>query len=201
MLVLFAGLAGCGPNGFGRIDSGVRVLEEGLSLGPDTLVTVPSPRRAALFEAARSRSLSEADAQLLDAPAVFAVERQGRLAAAELPPAKALLEGPKDEVDLDCSADPWRPDPDEALAGASERELAGRVASSLAARAGLAGRPCVERDLEAPYAAVIVQGQVRLNPALVFLAAGVANAPAVESLFPALALAAIACVARRRKRA
>lgn len=86
---------------------------------------------------------------------------------------------------LDGSADPWPRDPREALGGRSERELAGRVAAALALRAGLTGRPEVERDVEAPYAAAVVEGQVRLNPALLYLAAAPGRRASLEGGVPA----------------
>ena len=156
----------------------------------------------------------QVQAELFDGPVVFPVEREGHLKAAVLPTAAELLAGDPELVELDGSADPWPVDPHEVLGGASERELAARIAGALAAGAGLVGRPPVERDLEAPYAAAIVEGQVRLNPALVYLAAASSSPPitngaalppgsscsaAGAGLCPWLAAALVALLRRRAR--
>ena len=205
----------CGPAGLAPADTGAPGQDD-LVAAPDALEASTPVQRAQMFDEARSRSALQAQAQLFDGPVVFPIEREGHLVAAPLPTAGELLAGAPDAVDLDGSADPWPTDPREALGGASERDLAARVAAALASSAGLAGRPQVERDLEAPYAAAVVEGQIRLNPALLYLAAAseapLAPAPAGErsvaatscsagpGLFPALALAALAVLGRRARR-
>ena len=74
-------------------------------------------------------------------------------------------------------ADRWPLDRRESLQGLSEREAAEIIARSLAIRWGLRPRAAlrVERAASAPYAAAYAEGVLRLNPALLYLAAAHAD--------------------------
>jgi hypothetical protein len=129
--------------------------------------------RSRIFNEALRESAAQARAELADGPALFAMERGGRLFALALPSSRALLTGGAVAVDLASSRDPWPQDLRIGLLGRSELELAKNAASALVGLLGVLPEApvVVEREGGAPFAAAFVDGKLRLNPALLYLAA------------------------------
>jgi len=180
-VLLALGLMACGPGG--PIPTGAETLQEALALGADVSDVASVSRRSLLYQEARAQSEAEARAELVDGPALFVVEREGRLFAMSLPSAQTLLLGANRDVDLESSAEAWPTEPRVGLKGESEKSLAARVGSALIMTAGLCEGPIVvERESGAPYAAAFVQGRLRLNPVLLYLASA-SEEPAEAVLF------------------
>lgn len=139
----------------------------------DELEVKSARERSVLFNEALRQSAAQARAGLADGPALFAMERGGRLFALALPSARALLTGGSVSIDLASSRDPWPQDLRIGLLGRSERELAKNAAEALIGLLGVSPEApvVVEREGGAPFAAAFVDGRLRLNPALLYLAA------------------------------
>jgi hypothetical protein len=163
--------AACGPEASVGFSPGS--ARDALGASVEALEFTSEPRRARLYEQLEAQARAQAGVQLADGLAVFAIERGGVLVASELPAAEELISGAPGRVDLDRSPDPWPVEPRDGLGGLSERELAERAGAVFAARLELpADAPViVERAAGAPYAAAFVHDRLRLNPALLYLAA------------------------------
>ncbi len=148
---------------------------------PEQIEALSVQARAELFHSLLRASGAGTPDGLL---ALFPLVQDGEVRAA--PP----LEGRLDLLDVADGGDPlvlnldaalsdrWPSERREALQGLSEREAAEMVARSLATRWGLRPRAAlrVERAAGAPYAAAYAEGVLRLNPALLYLAAAPADA-------------------------
>ncbi len=167
-------LAGCAPS---SEPLELASVSEALSAGSEELDFASPAARARLFGLVEAQSRIQAATPAPDSPAVFAVEVSSSLLPAVLPTAGALRAGSTAPVDLDASEDPWPTEPRAGLSGMSEREAARAASSVLAEALSLGGRTLVvERATGAPYAAAWVERKLRLNPALLYLAAGAAQA-------------------------
>jgi uncharacterized protein (TIGR03382 family) len=185
--------AGCAP-GSGPLE--LASVSEALGAGSEELDFASPAARARLFGLVEAQSRAQAAAPAPDSPAVFAVEVSSSLLPAPLPTAAALRAGAAALVDLEASEDPWPREPRAGLLGASERDAARAASSALAEALSLGGRTLVvERAAGAPYAAAWVQGKLRLNPALLYLAAGVAQPSPPKASEPAPAGSAASCSA------
>jgi len=174
-------LAACGEVGMGAPPPSQPSVRQVLLEPPEQVEALPVQDRAELFRTLLRASGAGAPDGLL---ALFPVVQDGAVRAA--PP----LEGRLDLLDLTdggeplvlnldgALADSWPVERREALQGLSEREAAEIVARSLAMRWGLHPRAAlrVERAAGAPYAAAYAEGILRLNPALLYLAAAPADA-------------------------
>lgn len=210
---LLAG-SGCGLSRTAPLE--LATVGEALAAGSEELDLASPACRARLFGLAELQARAQADAPAPDSPALFAVEVGSLLLPAPLPSATSLRAGAEVEVDVDSSADPWPRERREGLAGSDERSAARAAASALADALHLGGKAIVvERDAGAPYAVAWAQGRLRLNPALLYLAAAegsLASSSAPEQLAapsascssspgaPALELAALLALARSRRR-
>src|SRR5690606_20303473 len=122
-----------------------------------------------------------------DTPVLFVLgTEEGLIGAPALPPSVDLLQIPStaDAVALRLDADfnRWPGERCDCLQGLSEREAAELVARSLLWHWGLEAdrEVIVERAVGAPYAAAWIDGILRLNPALLYLASapGLRTGPA-----------------------
>ncbi len=167
-------LLSCGPGALSPADA---AIQDVLVSSSDYLELTPPARRAQLFAELGAQADSQAREQAIDSPALVALERQGNLIAVPLPAAGQLLDGGQASVDVETSSDPWPIDPRESLGGQSERERALAVGSALAALLGADGQVVIQRAAGAPYAAALLLGELRLNPALLYLASAAAPEP------------------------
>jgi hypothetical protein len=148
---------------------------------PEQVEALPAQTRADLFRSLLHATSAGTPDGLL---ALFPIVKDGAVRAA--PPIEGRLDlldvsdaGEPLVVNLDAAlADQWPLERRDSLQGLSEREAAELVARSLAARWGLRPRVAlrVERATGAPYAAAYAEGILRLNPALLYLAAAPADA-------------------------
>ena len=148
---------------------------------PEQVEALPVQARADLFRSLLRESGAGTPDGLL---AVFPIVQDGTVRAA--PPIDGRLDlldlsdgGEPLVVNMDSAlADRWPLERRDALQGLSEREAAELVARSLAARWGLRPRAVlrVERAAGAPYAAAYAESVLRVNPALLYLAAAPADA-------------------------
>ena len=148
---------------------------------PEQVEALPVQARADLFRSLLRESGAGTPDGLL---AVFPIVQDGTVRAA--PPIDGRLDlldlsdgGEPLVVNMDSAlADRWPVERRDALQGLSEREAAELVARSLAARWGLHPRAVlrVERAAGAPYAAAYAESVLRVNPALLYLAAAPADA-------------------------
>ncbi len=170
LLAVAMALAGCGPGAVGPVS--VDSPRNALASTPEELDLTSFVVRARLFNELVRQSESQAREELTDGPAWFAVGREHQLVARALP--FALFAGGPALVDVDHSEDPWPDEPRESLGGNSERQLAERAGATFVRLLGLpAEEPVlVERSPGAPFAAAWIDGRLRLNPALLYLAAG-----------------------------
>lgn len=174
-------LAACGEVGIGAPQPSQPSLRQALLEPPEQVEALPAQARADLFRSLLRASGDGAPDGLL---ALFPVVQNGLVRAA--PPLEGRLDlldgadgGEALLLNLDGAvADRWPLDRREALQGLSEREAAEIVARSLATQWGLRPRAAlrVERAAGAPYAAAYAEGVLRLNPALLYLAAAPADA-------------------------
>jgi len=173
-------LAACGEVGMGAPSPSQPSVRQVLLEPPEQVEVLSGPVRSDLFRALLRASGSDASDGLL---ALFPLVQNGTVRAA--PPLDGRLDlldvldgGEPLVLNLDASlADPWPLERRDALQGLSEHEAAELVARSLAARWGLHPRGAlrVERAAGAPYAAAYAEGVLRLNPALLYLAAAPAD--------------------------
>jgi hypothetical protein len=168
--------AGCGEVGLGAPAPISPTVRQVLLEPPEQVETLPANLRQDLYRSLLKASAGGPSDGLL---ALFPVVQNGTLAAA--PPLELrldLLEAPDGGeplvVNLDSTmGDRWPVDRREALQGLSEREAAELVARTLASRWSLHPRAAlrVERAASVPYAAAYADGVLRLNPAILYLAA------------------------------
>ncbi|MGZ5957483.1 MAG: hypothetical protein ACXWLI_03625 [Myxococcaceae bacterium] len=174
-------LAACGEVGMGVPPPSQPSVRQVLLEPPEQVEALPAQTRAELYRSLLRASGSGAPDGLL---ALFPVVQNGDVRAAPAFDGRLdLLDGMDGGealvLNLDgVTADRWPLDRREALQGLSEREAAEIVARSLATRWGLRPRAAlrVERAASAPYAAAYAEGVLRLNPALLYLAAAHADA-------------------------
>jgi hypothetical protein len=174
-------LAACGDVGMGAPTPSQPSVRQVLLEPPEQVEALPAQARAELFRALlRASGAGTADGFL----ALFPMVQDGAVRAAP------AIDGRLDLLDVSDGGEPlvlnldaalaerWPLERREALQGLSEREAAELVARSLAARWGLRPRAAlrVERAAGAPYAAAYAEGVLRLNPALLYLAAAPADA-------------------------
>jgi hypothetical protein len=152
-------------------------VRQALTSPPELLEFESLQARQELFrEVARS---SEAEAgQTASQLVLFPLSKGGELLAAPGFDSRSdLLQAPDAGqmlLSFDARAgDKWPEDRRDSLMGLSEREVAELVARTLLQRWGInaAGPIDVERAPGAPYAAAYLDGILRLNPALLYLAA------------------------------
>jgi len=174
-------LAACGEVGMGAPTPSQPSVRQVLLEPPEQVESLPAQTRADLFRSlVRATSAGTPDGLL----ALFPIVKDGAVRAA--PPIDGRLDlfdvadgGEPLVVNLDAAlTDSWPLDRRDSLQGLSEREAAELVARSLAARWGLRPRAAlrVERATSAPYAAAYVDGILRVNPSLLYLAAAPADA-------------------------
>ena len=174
-------LAACGEVGMGAPTPSQPSVRQVLLEPPEQVESLPAQTRADLFRSlVRATSAGTPDGLL----ALFPIVKDGAVRAA--PPIEGRLDlldvadgGEPLVVNLDAAlTDSWPLERRDSLQGLSEREAAELVARSLAARWGLRPRAAlrVERATGAPYAAAYVEGILRLNPSLLYLAAAPADA-------------------------
>ena len=174
-------LAACGEVGMGAPSPSQPSVRQALLEPPEQVEALPVQARADLFRALLRASGAGTPDGLL---ALFPIVQDGAVRAA--PPIEGRLDlldvsdgGEPLVLNLDAAlTDRWPLERRDALQGLSEREAAELVARSLAARWGLRPRAAlrVERATSAPYAAAYAEGILRLNPALLYLAAAPADA-------------------------
>jgi hypothetical protein len=177
ILVVAGGLAACGPTpGQARTVTARAALSSNaawLELESPTL-------RAELFRDVAQASQAEAGLPAKE-PVLFPILQGGELVAAPGLDAKADLLQASDAGQPAIltfeprSGESWPEDRRESLQGLSEREAAELVARTLLAHWGVApdGDIQVDRALGAPYAAAYVDGNLRLNPSFLYMAASV----------------------------
>jgi hypothetical protein len=174
-------LAACGEVGMGAPAQNQPSVRQVLVEPPEQVEALSAPARADLFRALLRESGAGTPDGLL---ALFPIVRDGTVRAA--PPIDGRLDlldvsdgGEPLVVNLDSAlTDRWPLERRDALQGLSEREAAELVARSLAVRWGLHPRAAlrVERAAGAPYAAAYAESVLRVNPALLYLAAAPADA-------------------------
>ena len=174
-------LAACGDVGMGAPAPSQPSVRQVLLEPPEQVEALPAQVRVELFRSLLRASGAETADGLL---ALFPMVQDGMVRAAP------AIDGRLDLLDVSDGGEPlvlnldaalaerWPLERREALQGLSEREAAELVARSLAARWGLRPRAAlrVERAAGAPYAAAYAEGVLRLNPALLYLAAAPADA-------------------------
>ncbi|HEY8212296.1 MAG TPA: hypothetical protein VIG99_32660 [Myxococcaceae bacterium] len=155
-------------------------MRQALTSPPELLEFEPLPARQEMFREMARASASEAG-QAATASVLFPVSRgpEALVAAPGFDARSDLLQAP-DAGQLLLSFDPrggerWPEDRRDSLMGLSEREAAELVARTLLSRWSVlpAGTVEVDRAVGAPYAAAYVDGILRLNPSLLYLAASV----------------------------
>ena len=175
LLALVLSACGGGPT----TSRGVQ-MRQALTSPPELLEFESLSARQEMFREMARASQSESG-QTATASVLFPVGHGSEqlLAAPGFDPRSDLLQAP-DAGTLLLSFDPrggerWPEDRRDSLMGLSEREAAELVARTLLSRWALqpAGTVGVDRATGAPYAAAYVDGILRLNPSLLYLAASV----------------------------
>jgi hypothetical protein len=164
--------------GVGPTTSRAVQMRQALTSPPELLEFEPLPVRQEMFREMARASESEAG-QTATASVLFPLGHgdDALIAAPGFDPRSDLLQAP-DAGTLLLSFDPrggdrWPEDRRDSLMGLSEREVAELVARTLLTRWSVqpAGTVEVDRATGAPYAAAYVDGILRLNPSLLYLAA------------------------------
>jgi hypothetical protein len=174
-------LAACGEVGMGAPAQNQPSVRQVLVEPPEQVEALSAQARADLYRSLLRESGAGTPDGVL---ALFPIVQDGTVRAA--PPIEGRLDlldvsdgGEPLVVNLDSAlTDRWPLERRDALQGLSEREAAELVARSLAVRWGLHPRAAlrVERAAGAPYAAAYAESVLRLNPALLYLAAAPADA-------------------------
>lgn len=145
-----------------------------LVIGPEQLEFIAPEARQSLYADLIATSRTE---EGLPAPVLFVLgTEEGMVGAPALPHSVDLLQTPNIaesmSLRLDTAFRQWPGERCECLQGLSEREAAELVARSLLWHWGLEveREVVVERAVGAPYAAAWIDGILRLNPALLYLA-------------------------------
>lgn len=168
--------AACGP-GVVVTTAGPGELRAALFASADELAVTPETDRGRLYDEMTSLAAGEATKQEQDAPVLFPIASGERLVAAPFAHDVDLLK-PHDSapaVDLAETPERWSEEPDPALTGASERDLATAVSRSLLEMWSVTERTTVVRSPAVPFAAAWVDGRLRVNPALLYLVAAHAS--------------------------
>lgn len=176
-------VAACGP-GVVVTTAGPGELRGALAAAPEELEVTSDADRALLYQELLALAADEAVRGEPDAPVLFPIASGSRIAPAPFRRALDLLDPPAGApaVDLDASPERWSDEAQAGLGGASERALAERVAQSLLAHWGAPGPVAVVRTAAVPFAAAFVDGKLRLNPAVVYLAAAGLSASSVSAV-------------------
>ena len=179
--------AACGP-GVVVTTAGPAELRAALYASSEELTVTPIPDRSRLYDALGVVASDEATRAVRDAPVLFPMAGEQGILAAPFNPSLDLLKPPVSapDVELIDGQEKWSDDLQPGLLGATEREIANLVARSLLAQWKVTGRVTVVRSSGFPYAAAFVDGQLRLNPAVLYLA--VAHAAPQEAAQSSLAL-------------
>ncbi|WP_239576400.1 hypothetical protein [Archangium primigenium] len=176
MILSLVVLTGCGVGGVPvRAAPGAR---QALTNPPELLEFENPATRLDLYREVARISESEAG-QAAQAPMLFPISVGGELVAAPGFEARTdLLQAPDAGAPLQLSFDGragerWQEDRRESLQGLSEREVAELVARTLLAHWHIQpqGMVQVDRASSAPYAAAYVDGNLRINPAFLYMAA------------------------------
>jgi hypothetical protein len=171
-------LAACGG---GPAPSRASQVRQALTSPPELLEFESPATRQEMFREVARASQAEAG-QAATQLVLFPVTHEGGELVAAAPGLDArmdLLQAPDAGTLLltfnDHALDRWPEDRRESLMGLSEREAAELVARTLLTRWGIhpSGAIEVDRATGAPYAAAYVDGILRLNPSLLYLAASV----------------------------
>jgi hypothetical protein len=183
LALLLLGLMACGDPGL-RAPAPLSVTQA-LSGNPEQLEFEAPASRQELFAELARRSQLEAGRPASTAPVLFAFGRDGALVGAPaLAPHADLLQTPDAGSGLllsfEGNFERWPEDRRDSLQGLSEREAAELVARTLLHLWGVhpGGQVQVERAQGAPYAAAWLDGILRLNPALLYLASAQGLPPA-----------------------
>lgn len=175
LALLLLGLMACGDTG-SRAPIPLSVTQA-LSGSPEQLEFESAASRLELYAELARRSQLEAGSLAATKPVLFAFGRDGALVGAPgLGATTDLLQTPDAGsgllLVLEGGFDRWPEDRRDSLQGLSEREAAELVARSLLHLWSVhpAGHVQVERAAGAPYAAAWLDGILRLNPALLYLA-------------------------------
>lgn len=174
-LALILGLSACdGSVVPARTQPGLGSL---LADGPEQLEFASAEERLELFDALVRLSQEEDGLRAQATPVLFALDtRDGLFGAPGLPARVDLLAasdaGNGPALSFDESSRRWPDDARDALQGLSEREAAGLVARALLSHWNLQPENVVlvERAPGAPYAAAWLDGILRINPVLLYLA-------------------------------
>jgi hypothetical protein len=178
-LALLLSLAACGDIGV-PLRAGM-TAQQALLLPPEQLEFEPPAVRQELF-----RELARASLREQGLPAnntvLFPLESSGALVAARgVDPRSDLLQAPDAGAQLalrfEGRGERWPEDRRDSLQGLSEREAAELVARTLLAHWGVSPGALVQVDRAAgaPYAAAYLDGVLRINPSLLYLAASPAS--------------------------
>ncbi|MCI0572755.1 MAG: hypothetical protein L0Y66_18545 [Myxococcaceae bacterium] len=174
VLALVLTLAACG--GGGAPLRTPMTAQQALLLPPEQLEFEAPALRQELFRELSALSLRE-QGRSVESPVLFPLGVDGALVAAPgLEPRHDLLQAPDAGAPLaltfDGSGERWPEDRRESLQGLSEREAAELVARTLLIHWGVTatGPVQVDRASGAPYAAAYLDGILRINPALLYLA-------------------------------
>jgi hypothetical protein len=175
--------SGCGP-GVVVTSANPSELRAALFASAEELSVTPDSDRSKLYDELVAVASDEASRQEPDAPVLFPVATDQRVVAAPFSPNLDLLKPPADAPDVELVDTPerWSAEPQPGLMGATERGTAIDVSRSLLAEWHVTNHVLVVRAPAVPFAAAFVDGQLRLNPALLYLA--VAHAVPAESSAP-----------------
>lgn len=159
-------------------------MRQAFTSPPELLEFEPLAARQEMFREMARAAQAEAG-QAATASVLFPVSHGGDLVAAPGFESRLDLLQASDGGQLLLSFDRgerWPEDRRESLMGLSEREVAELVARTLLSRWGMqpSGPVEVDRATGAPYAAAYVDGILRLNPSLLYLAASVGASPAAS---------------------
>lgn len=162
----------------GPVPSGRAIsLSQALTGVPELLEFEPAAVRAELRRDIMRASLSQSG-QPARAAVIFPIVREGAFVGAPALPARMDLLSLSDAgaslaVTFDTKGERWGEDRRDATQGLSEREAAELVARCLIQAWGLnlTGTVVLERSSGAPYAAAYLDGILRINPVLIYLAA------------------------------
>jgi hypothetical protein len=182
LFVCAAGLiaSACGPGVVVTTASSTE-LRAALYASSEELSVTPIADRSRLYDAMGAVASDEALRAERDAPVIFPMAVDQQIRAAPFNPALDLLKPAANAPDVQVidGQEKWSDEQEPGLLGASERDLAVLVSRSLLLQWNVTGPVTVVRSSGFPYAAAFVDGQLRLNPAVLYLA--VAHAAPSES--------------------
>jgi hypothetical protein len=175
-LALALALAGCGGGEISSRQTGVSAASA--LTGPAELLELETSQgRTELFREVARGSLSQ-QGRKATGPVLFPVVHDGEVVAAPGfdPRADLFLSadsGQPLQLTFDGRRDRWSEERRDLLQGLSEREAAELVARSLLNTWGIrpSGPVVVDRASGAPYAAAYIDGNLRINPVFLYMAA------------------------------